>query len=103
MMKPEPPATCLRSSGVRGRGPKKNSKGSPWKGELRPDESLTISVDTIETTEGRAPLAMAANEGIVPAAADTDGGSFLAATRGVRWSVPVSTAPATTAAAATAR
>src|SRR6266542_7132332 len=106
MTNPEPPATCLCSSGERGcGGPKKKQKGSPSpKGDILPPP-LTISVEVIETTEGSAPCAMSANDGIVsvgPAGAAGTASRFVAARRGDISSVPVRTAPATTAAAMTA-
>src|SRR3954447_4870678 len=79
MMRPEPPATCLRSSsssGVRlpcglrwplpwpGLG-KKNSNGSPPNGLLRRSAALMTSVDVIETTAGMTRAATSAKDGMV--------------------------------------
>src|SRR5436305_7693453 len=80
MMKPDPPATCLRSSsssGVRlprglrwplpcpGLG-KKNSNGSPPKGLcLRRSLVLMTSVDVIDTTAGMTRAATSAKDGMV--------------------------------------
>src|SRR5216684_15015 len=83
MMKPEPPATCLRSSSSSGarfprglRCPfglgKKNSKGSPPKGLLlRRSLVLMTSVDVIDTTAGITRAATSANDGMVTETAGT--------------------------------
>src|SRR5258708_1471815 len=84
MMKPEPPATCFRSSsssGVRfpcglrwplpGLG-KKNSNGSPPNGLLlRRSLVLMTSVEVIETTAGMTRAATSAKDGMVTETAGT--------------------------------
>src|SRR5262249_24189496 len=103
MMNPEPPATCLRSSGVPRRGPKKNSKGAPRPKGEKWFWVLMISVEVIDTTEFRASSAMSAKDGTArffPAtgaaaavAAGAGAAALSARLGGVRWRDPASTIP----------